>query len=321
MYGGLFGDLPAAKGQQRRNDDQSTSQTATTAATKSSGATMYDSISTQREDVKSQSSTATMFVPPTVKKPKTSMGSGASTASTFSQTIGAAGTSMAFVPTTVKRKKSRFAKLLESPKVVPASDVQPQVPKVASASNTTPAHVAPFFSTTTTTTTSLAQAPLTTGPIDIHGTQQSIGGPAETGSKSTTVNSHFQSPQQPMDRLAVNNNTHDNLNSFVVEEEEEEVAEITDPYDPYVPNDLLQYWDRQALIHEQRQLEEETKQALEQQRILREQLERERQELQKQGNLTQLVGGLGRGRGRGVSNLPAWLVAQQEQQKEDGIGK
>lgn len=227
---------------------------------------------------------------------------------------------MAFVPSTVKRKKSRFAKLLESPKVVPASDVQ--LPKVTLPSIITPVPVAPFVSTATTTTTittsKLLQAPALTGPIDIHATQQAVGVPPDT--ISTT--SHLKSPPKPMDRLGVNN-TLEKLSSFVVdvEEEEDEVAEITDPYDPYVPNDLLQYWDRQALIEEQRQLEQETKQALEQQRVLREHLERERQELQKQGNLTQLAGGMARGRGRGVSNLPAWLVAQQQQQQNDGLGQ
>ncbi len=114
-----------------------------------------------------------------------------------------------------------------------------------------------------------------------------------------------------------------NVRETVVEEDEDDPVEITDPYDPYVPNDLLQYWDRQALIKEQQQLEQETRQALEHQKILREQLEHERQELQKQGNLVQLAGGLGRGRGRGVSNLPAWLVAKQQEEghKEDALGE
>ena len=45
-----------------------------------------------------------------------------------------------------------------------------------------------------------------------------------------------------------------------------DLDEITDPYDPYVPNDLLQYWDRQALAKERAALERETKEALEKRR-------------------------------------------------------
>jgi hypothetical protein len=104
--------------------------------------------------------------------------------------------------------------------------------------------------------------------------------------------------------------------------EDEEPEEITDPYDPYVPNDLLQFWDRQAIAQEREKLEQATRLALGKQRLLREQLEHERQELQRKGDFGKLIlttgmplGGMGRGRGRGVSNLPAWLKKRQEQEQ------
>lgn len=110
----------------------------------------------------------------------------------------------------------------------------------------------------------------------------------------------------------------------------DEAAEITDPYDPRVPNDLLQYWDRQRLAQEREALEKETREALENQKRLRQRLEKEREELQLTGDYTKILeassnevvavassGGMGRGRGRGVSNLPAWLVEKQQKEAEE----
>lgn len=108
------------------------------------------------------------------------------------------------------------------------------------------------------------------------------------------------------------------INKTFKEEDEDGTqgeAEITDPYDPYVPNDLLQYRERRLLEEERLQAQVDAQRALEQQKVLREQLEQERQDLQRTGDLSKLVA-IGRGRGRGLSNLPAWLVAKQQQEKE-----
>jgi hypothetical protein len=68
-------------------------------------------------------------------------------------------------------------------------------------------------------------------------------------------------------------------------------------------------------------LERETRDALENQRQLRQQLEREREELHRKGNYENVTvqeqqPSRGRGRGRGISNLPAWLV---EKQRREGV--
>jgi hypothetical protein len=94
-----------------------------------------------------------------------------------------------------------------------------------------------------------------------------------------------------------------------------------DPYDPMVPNDLLQYWENKALAVERERLEREARETLEQQQRLRQQLEREREELQKSGNVDRLVEHHTKrsmGRGRGLSNLPAWLVEKQRKEREVG---
>jgi hypothetical protein len=88
---------------------------------------------------------------------------------------------------------------------------------------------------------------------------------------------------------------------------------VTDPYDPMVPNDVLAYWDRQAAVAQQERWAQERAQLWRDQEVVRQQLEQERQSLLQQGNVQELVE---RGRGRGgLSNVPAWLVAQQKQQQ------
>ena len=105
--------------------------------------------------------------------------------------------------------------------------------------------------------------------------------------------------------------------------------EILDVYDPYVPNDLLQYFERKTLLEQKKAMEDQQRQALEDQRLLSEKLQQERQSLlvedDKQSDYASILmahqsRGAGRGRGRGLSNLPAWLVEKQRKEKEDGLG-
>lgn len=86
---------------------------------------------------------------------------------------------------------------------------------------------------------------------------------------------------------------------------------VQDPYDPLVPNDLLQYWEAKSLKEHQERLEQERKRALKEQEDLRALLEREQRADSYPSRLTFPL----TGRGRGVSNLPAWLV---EKQKKEG---
>lgn len=101
---------------------------------------------------------------------------------------------------------------------------------------------------------------------------------------TTLSTAHPPQPEQEPDALR---HLHDN---------------VRDPYDPLVPNDFLQYLERQKAQVERRRLEAEHQAALEEQRRLREQL---------YANPSSLVGDdyerRTMGRGRGVSNLPAWL--------------
>lgn len=114
----------------------------------------------------------------------------------------------------------------------------------------------------------------------------------------------------------------------IAEEEESEAmrqlhSSVVDPYDPHVPNDLLAYWDRRAMEKERLQLERQAKETLQRQERLRQQLEQERTSLTQSGNLEQIVQHrqqTSMGRGRGVSNLPAWLVQKQKNELGSGGG-
>ena len=148
-----------------------------------------------------------------------------------------------------------------------------------------------------------------------------------------------------------NTNTYKtNMNTTTRNEEIKSCTKINDPYDPFVPNDLLEYWEKQAATKQRERLERQTREAFERQKSIRKKIEDERSELQKSGDYTTLIArereriyqqenhhdmnanynnsmtigtgvgipglGRGRGRGRGLSNLPAWLVEKQRKETE-----
>ncbi|KAG7358169.1 hypothetical protein IV203_014756 [Nitzschia inconspicua] len=350
MYNGLFGDLPAAKkggvsstaqqeskeedGKDTIKDDSinpsTTSDIPKGGVTKTSKTTTTTTIS----------SSNFLFAPTARKKAKISSsndGSGgvfsAAGSNSILQTVGKAGTSMAFVPTAALKRKKPGAKSAQ----VESLTVKPTRPETTAFSKdfVQQQHHDPIDTSKSalptsslhhemTMTTTVLQSAEKQEVIHIHG------GP-------TTVDKNAE----PTDADYPHNSFQDNVNDKTQDDDDDEEEEITDPYDPYFPNDLLQYWERQAAAEERARLEQETKDALENQRLLREQLDRERNELQQQQQQQQqqhvenrpvLVGqnesgllagladpGMGRGRGRGrggVSNLPAWLVEKQRKEAE-----
>lgn len=97
-------------------------------------------------------------------------------------------------------------------------------------------------------------------------------------------------------------------------------ASVTDPYDPHVPNDLLAYRERKEMEEERLRLERDMQETVERQQHLRRQLEDERQRVQASGRASDIidhrakVSVMGGGRGRGVNNLPAWLLQKQKEE-------
>jgi hypothetical protein len=107
-------------------------------------------------------------------------------------------------------------------------------------------------------------------------------------------------------------------------------ASVTQPYDPFCPNDYLAYRERKKMEQIRKDMQASALQRLEQQEMLRKKVEEERKKLLESGDFSKIVEksrgdregaavgrGVGKGRGRGVTNLPAWLVKKQDEQKEE----
>ena len=94
---------------------------------------------------------------------------------------------------------------------------------------------------------------------------------------------------------------------------------VSDIYDPFVPNDLLQYWESQAAIQQRKEMENESRETMQAQIRMQQQLALEQQGFHESGDVDEIMEHkrinvtTGRGRGRGVSNLPAWLAERQRE--------
>ena len=308
MYGGLFGDLPSAKKQKKTppttstNDDGNEKKGANESSSSSStGEKGGATTKTIREPAK-----ANWFAPrQAAAKPKAS----SNNKSQFLQMVGKSGTTMAFVPTAAlksTRKKTAVAASTsnntKSTNTVPEKDGETNK-KILSNANITDQQSSFAATTTTTTTTRVAvsnsEKDMPAAVVDIHGMGNSL--VAKMDSNIVAMVGDASS-----------------LPKTVTETTTEE-DKITDPYDPYVPNDLLEYWETLAAKKHREKLERDTLEALEKQRVLRQQLEDDRKALLQ----TARVGDApprSMGRGRGVSNLPAWLVEKRRTSESGVVG-
>lgn len=296
MYGGLFGDLPATKASSKKSGDQQKKEqnTETTKIPKVSEPSSIPKLALQA--------------------PSSAKTKNVSENNLMLKAIGTAGTSLSFVPAAARRKKRP----------------RPQSTPVAAAS-TTEANVEVATSKVVSKTidkvdTSSIAFTSTWEPSVVMTTNTKI----ITKISTTANNNKTPSMGEQKDQSStLNNHSHQSQEQDNEKEEEEIVVEIKDVYDPYVPNDLLQYWERQSLIRERQAMEREAKEALERQQMLRKKLEQEREELQRKGDYAKLLQPQtdplinnnqrsGGGRGRGVSNLPAWLIAQKRKEEELG---
>lgn len=300
MYGGLFGDLPAAK----KASEEAKEKDAAAAATAMSK-TAHANDDDKAEAIATTTSRSAAAV---VEEPK------AFKLSSVLQSLGVAGTSMAFVPSHLKRKR------VPAPTTSTSTSSTANNVKKTTVSSNSPA-------TATAAVTDLASWKEETQTVvksnknshdQVHPTTESSStslllGSSSTSDPATTTTTTIAVESEETQRL------HDS---------------VTDPYDPLVPNDLLQHWERRAAMQERKELEREHEAAMKSQAKIREQLEVERRHLEQSGDANKLlehrnrminsvgggviagVGGRGRGRGRGVSNLPKWLVDQQRKEAE-----
>jgi hypothetical protein len=248
MYGGLFGDLPAAKNDAKKSDE------ATPSESKVNPAVPPDVSSTNRPS-KSPVVAPDPIIPSVKPAPKKV---------TVLQMIPR---SSKLVPTHTLRPRQQPIR-----KQPIADPVKPLVSEQPIASHSTEIQ--------------------TTKDLKVISTTDTIGNDSCNENKASL---HFSYP--PM----------------AVTADAAVPQPVTDPYDPMVPNDVLAYWDRQAAVAQQERWAQERAQLWRDQEAVRRQLEQERQSLLQQGKVEELVE---RGRGRGgLSNVPAWLVAQQKQQQ------
>ena len=97
--------------------------------------------------------------------------------------------------------------------------------------------------------------------------------------------------------------------------------EIEDPYDPSRPNDYLQFCEERLEQRRLKRLEKENERVLQERERERERVERERQEAVESGDVQRLEASLGgRGRGRGLSNLPSWMTAGTKTSDQEQSG-
>ena len=338
MYGGLFGDLPAAKGS--KNSDDADVDKDKDDTSKSS----FKSLQTPGDAKKAKTSGASSswLLPATKKshKPQTSSGkdvgvsstvgsggsntSGASTSQQFLKTVGTAGTTMAFVPTAALHKRKRVVPTLTKP--MPSSRQ-----RVTSTSDDT-------VETPTTASASLSQKEAPEELEAIQTTQTSANSNLDDNLSAFQPAVFQPTASSDISDYSKYNPQFDNYITPTEHERDESAQVIEDPYDPSVPNDLLQYWERKALADQRKDLEREAREAIEQQEMIRKELDKERENLLQKGDYEQIIlkqqqqqrlgnalGGVGlvgqgRGRGRGVSNLPAWLIEKQRKEQELGKG-
>ena len=295
MYGGLFGDLPAAKN--AKSTDKATKEKEEEGTSANTTTTTTTTTTANNNDTHNQTATSTKAFTGTTKTPSEPP----KQPSSIVQHVGLAGTTMAFVPTAARRgavkrpiqqsnnnHKRRLisSESISSKKADSSTDsTRIQINESLSVNPPPPPQV------TSSTTPSASSAAVST----VHS--------VTTGNK---------------------NNDMDQEHTWKLRQEA-----LKDPYDPFVPNDLLLYWEQQAVVQETRQLRETQQRILQEQEDLRKRMQDERNQLLQQGEYDKLMewsqgtfaSAASRGRGRGVSNLPAWLVQRQQQQQQQNVGQ
>ena len=292
MYGGLFGDLPAAKNAPKGDGNEKSAK---------------PSANTTNNQTKHNESL-----------PPTSSGSVNSSASpTLASAAGkkgpGAGTAPAFIPLAARaRRKPNMTATTNSS----AISKKPQ-PLDGSAIPTTVPLTTQSALGDRTPVSSITYASHRTETMVLEPKHEHVVTNIHEDASSAGIS--FSSSLRPMETEETKDPWHEDP---VRSEEPRYLPDnvIEDPYDPMVPNDLLQYWQRKSYEKERINLEKERQLALDRQERIREQLQKERDELARSGDVQKLAQ-RSFGRGRGVSNLPAWLVGKEKRRNTtlDGV--
>lgn len=318
----LFGDLPAAKktsstsgggrGRGTATDDApsddlfgglpgaASSSSTNATSTKLNASTVDTSNMTEKRKT------------PTTKTTTTTVA--ASEGKSLVSSLGKAGTSMAFVPQAIARKKKKVSQQQQK---------QQSTKQVKTKDGTK-----------------------LEGSIVVVDAKQSVEAAAHDVGKSSTVDTSNETlPEDTnshlIDTTTNNQNEEEELEPYL-ENEPESLrllhASVTHPYDPHCPNDYLAYREHKKTEQVRKDMQRSALERLDQQEKLRKKIEEERRKIDESGDLDRMVesrfgsggvvgegaahssataeGGRGRGRGRGMSNLPAWLLKKQQAERE-----
>jgi hypothetical protein len=279
MYGGLFGDLPSTKQSETK-----------------------DLVSQSASELKSSN------VP------------GISQDSTIKSQVlaglGNAGTAMAFIPTAVRpRKKTKIPIKIKEVLMKTTEDQHDSLTAVESVEKQEDQSIS-FISENRALDISMKSSNVEI----LNQTSDSISSQFDLDNSTvkivgdSTVEEAVNKAHSEQSVLLVQNN------SYNYEDMTNDEANVTDPYDPHIPNDLLAYRERMAMQQERERLKREAIETLERQKQLRLQLEKERQRIEASGRAIDIIEHRTKinlssnGRGRGINNLPAWLLKKQQEE-------
>lgn len=272
----LFGDLPAAKHSAPNNSNDAPSAAAPSAMTTAVSSLIAPATAVDDSNPKQPAQETT-----TASKSKSLVSS-----------LGTAGTSMAFVPQAL-RKKKRPAPVPKEDAKRPRNDDQENVPTEENGGGSSSINV------------NHNNVPIDTVTIQ----------PSTILHDTDTLE-----PEDVDEPITANNKDNDEP---YLENEPHELRQLHEaaklhphPYNPHVPNDYLAYRQRKKTEAVRKEMEAAALAKMKQHEKLRRKVEEERKRLEESGDVDKLVETIveqrrlqgGRGRGRGVSNLPAWMV-------------
>ncbi|KAL3780175.1 hypothetical protein HJC23_013983 [Cyclotella cryptica] len=234
--------------------------------------------------------------------------------------LGTAGTSMAFVPQALRKKKKQAApQPKEKPREEKRSRVDVSLP---------------------------GDSQHDSGNVDKVATPDNVNS-IPTDQIAIPINVDESNNSRDINNDSANENTGDddsNNSEPYLENEPPSLRQLHDlaktsltPYNPHTPNDYLAYRERRKTAAVRKDMQAAALAKLEAHDRLRKKVEEERRRIELSGDVDKIVesrlggvvgeagAGRGRGRGRGMSNLPAWLVKKQQEKelgaaekKEDG---
>lgn len=177
--------------------------------------------------------------------------------------------------------------------------------KAQSTVKSTAKSLAPAITLSSSSSTTVSKTPLS---------ERMVGDQASTHFMESSANSSIENDIPPHNSAFVDSGFQEfnTIGSF----------DVSDAYEPRRPNDYISWCEERLEMQRIAKLEAENKKLLEEAERTRKKLEEERAAAAKAGDLQKLQNSMatpamGRGRGRGLSNLPSWITQQNKPVQSD----